>query len=86
MKGRIYSDQRCDLCQSKFKWDGLTGLYCPNHPEKQATDYFHVVFRPDIFKRFRNYPDAETFLLGIRHEHNEGKFDSRDYRKALEAT
>jgi integrase len=85
MKGRIYSDQKCELCKSNFKWDGNTGLYCPNHPDQQATAKFKVMFRPksepQICRRFTNYDDAETCLLGIRHEHNEGRFDPRDYSK-----
>ena len=62
MKGRIYSDQKCELCKSNFKWDGNTGLYCPNHPDQQATAKFKVMFRPksepQICRRFTNYDDA----------------------------
>jgi len=80
MKGGIYSDQRCSVCGSTFKDDGRKGLFCPNHPQIAATR-FSVKMPGGIFRRFKNYEEANRFLTGLRYKIDEGTFDKRDYRK-----
>lgn len=55
------------------------GLYCPAHPEQQATKLFTVQFGRKLRKRFSNYREAERFLDGLRYEVDKGTFDHRDY-------
>jgi integrase len=42
-------------------------------------DGFVVRFGRDISKWFRDLPDAERFLTGLRYETDKGTFDPRDY-------
>jgi integrase len=42
-------------------------------------DGFVVRFGRDISKWFRDLPDAERFLTGLRYETDKGSFDPRDY-------
>ena len=82
MQGRIYSDQKCSVCNSRFKHDDhLRGLFCPNHPDQQATKRFRVKFGRKTSRRFDNYKEAEKFLDGLRYEFDRGTFDTRDYQK-----
>jgi integrase len=78
MVGRIYSDEKCKLCGSKFKDDGRSGLYCPNHPTEQATT-FKVRFDKKLTRRFKIYDEANAFLSHLRVEYSRGKLDLRDY-------
>lgn len=55
------------------------GLFCPVHPEQQATRLFTVQFGRIIRKRFSIYREAERFLDGLRYEVDKGTFDPRDY-------
>ncbi len=80
MKGGIYSNQRCPLCGSTFRDDGRKGLSCPNHPQIQATRY-SVKMPGGIYRRFKNYEEANRFLTGLRYKIDEGTFDRRDYKK-----
>lgn len=80
MRGRIYSDQRCALCNSKYEHEERRrGLFCPNHPEQEATKRFIVQFGRKVRKRFQHFSKAERFLDGLRYEVDRGTFDSRDY-------
>lgn len=79
MIGSIYSDQNCPICGGKFKDDGKRGLFCPKHPQCQATK-FKVLFK-GICRRFLSYEQAQRFLTGLRFEVDIGKFDLRDYQK-----
>jgi len=80
MLGGIYSDQRCRICGSRFRDNGKTGLFCPNHPKERADSRFIVNFQ-DVWKRFKSYDEASRFLNGLRYKTDEGTFDSRDYKK-----
>lgn len=80
MRGRIYSDQKCSLCGSTFQPDSRRrGLFCPNHPDQQATSLFIVQFGRQLRKRFKDYLSAERFLDGLRYEVDKGTYDVRDY-------
>jgi len=79
MLGGIYSNQRCPVCGNGFKDDGKKGLFCPEHPQYQATKFF-VRFKGGIFKRFNDYQSAQRFLTGLRYKSDEGSFDVRDYK------
>lgn len=82
MRGRIYSDQKCSLCSSTFIHDDhRRGLFCPRHPNQQATNRFRVKFGRGTSKRFNTYKEAERFLDGLRYEVDKGTFDPRDYQK-----
>jgi len=79
MKGGIYSDQRCPICNSKFKHFEPNGMWCSEHPQCHATR-LRVKFGT-LNKRFKFYDLAYRFLTGIRHETDHGRFDIRDYRR-----
>jgi len=81
MRGRIYSDQKCSLCGSSFLHDDRKrGLFCPHHPDQEATRQFKVRFGRRITRRFNTFTEAERFLNGIRYENDKGTFDYRDYQ------
>ena len=83
MTGGIYSDQRCPICEGKFRDDGRKGLFCPDHPQCQA-NRFKVRFKckgKEILRRFKDYPSANRFLTGLRFHVDQGTFDPRDYQK-----
>ncbi len=81
MRGRIYSDQRCQICGGNFVHDDRRrGLFCPDHPDQQATGRFRVHFGRGTKKRFAIYREAERFLDGLRWEVDQGTYDPRDYR------
>ncbi len=80
MIGGVYSSERCPACGNSFRDDGKKGLFCPEHPQYQATKFF-VRFKGGIFKRFNNYESANRFLIGLRFRLDEDSFDPRDYRK-----
>ena len=54
-------------------------MFCPKHPEQQATARFLVQFGRKTRKRFSHYEQAERFLDGLRYEVDQGTFDYRDY-------
>lgn len=81
MRGRIFSDQKCPVCGGTFVHDERRrGLYCPNHPDQQATGRFRVQFGRGTRKRFSVYREAERYLDGLRWEVDQGTYDPRDYR------
>jgi integrase len=80
MLGGIYSDQRCPECGSRYRDNFKTGLFCPNHPDQEASR-FRVYFK-GVTKRFSSYQEASRHLTGLRFETDNGKFDPRDYRKS----
>lgn len=77
MKGGIYSDQKCSICNAIFKDDGRKKLCCPNHPEQVAIS-FRVHFGK-VKRRFKSYEEAYRFLTGLRYKTDEKTFDERDY-------
>jgi integrase len=77
MKGGIYSDERCPVCNGVFKNTGKA-LVCIEHNIKATR--FKVLFR-GLCKRFRCYDDADRFLTGVRYETDIGKYDVKDYRR-----
>lgn len=80
MRGRIYTDQKCPVCGSSYVHeDRRRGLFCPNHPEQEATRAFTVQFGRKLRKRFKGFREAERFLDGLRYEVDRGTFDARDY-------
>jgi hypothetical protein len=82
MKGRIYSMQKCPVCDGIFYHDeNRGGLFCKKHQEIAASSRFVVRFGRSITKRFSDYHEAERFLTGLRFENDKGTFDVRDYRK-----
>jgi integrase len=80
MIGGIYSEQRCPMCGSRFRDNRKTGLFCPNHPNQEATR-FRVYFK-GVTKRFSSYEEAFRQLQVLRFETDNGKFDPREYRKS----
>jgi integrase len=78
MKGGIYSDERCLICEAKFNDIG-NALSCSNHPKSRATRF--VVRFGNVTKRFKSYDAAQRFLTGVRFKTDEATFDERDYRK-----
>jgi len=81
MKGRIYSLQKCPVCDGTFYHDERRGgLFCKKHPEIAATAKFVIRFGRSITKRTNNYHEAERFLTGLRFENDKGTFDTRDYK------
>ena len=82
MRGRIYTDQRCPICDGAFQYDERRrGLFCEEHPEQRATARFRVQFGRRTRQRFATYVEAERFLDGLRWEVDQGTYDPRDYRK-----
>jgi integrase len=82
MKGRIYTEEKCPLCDGIFYHDEKRGgLFCKQHPQIAAIRQFIVRFGRNITRRFVNYLEAERFLIGLRYENDKGTFDVRDYRK-----
>ncbi|MCI5150242.1 MAG: hypothetical protein D3916_12790, partial [Candidatus Electrothrix sp. MAN1_4] len=80
MRGSIYTDQKCPLCGSPFRHDdSRRGLFCPDHPDQQATKAFMVQFGRDIRRRFSEYSCAEAWLDQLRYEKSQGTFDARDH-------
>ena len=86
MKGKIYTTERCSLCNSELYHDGSkNGFICKNNPDHPLVipKNCRVKFGRNVSKRFSNYRylEAEQFLSGLRYKTIEGTFDSRDYRK-----
>ncbi len=80
MRGNIYSEQKCPECGGTFKYIERKGaLICPNHPDRRAEKGFIVVFGRKIRKRFNNIYEAERFLICLRYEVDQGKFDYREH-------
>jgi integrase len=78
MRGGIYSDEKCPICEGKFR-DYGNALSCPLHPKCRATRF--VVRFSGITKRFKSYESAFRFLTGLRFKTDEETFDERDYRR-----
>jgi len=80
MKGNIYTRQRCSICDSPLVHDERRGgCFCKNHPEIQAGKDFYLKFGKEINKRFRTYDRAYHYLIGMRYEVEQNKFDARDH-------
>lgn len=82
MKGDIYTEQRCFICQGKLIHnEKRNGLFCLEHPQVAANAQFIVRFGRKTTKRFQSYELAAQFLNGCRFKTSEGSFDVRDYQK-----
>lgn len=81
MKGGIYSEQKCSLCDASLKDDGRRKVCCPNHPDQVATN-MRVHFGK-VKRRFKSYEEAYRFLTGLRYKTDENSFDERDYSKEM---
>ncbi|MGE0084312.1 MAG: hypothetical protein AB7S75_07800 [Desulfococcaceae bacterium] len=72
MKGNIYSDQVCSVCDSRFYHNpDRRGLFCPLHPKQKATGRFQVWFGRSLSRRFNTYKDARNFLDGLQLVRND---------------
>jgi len=78
LRGGIYSDQRCSVCNSKFRDNGKA-LVCPDHPEQKAIT-FRVKYQ-ELCRRFTSYKEAQAVLFLWRGKSSEGTFDAREYRE-----
>jgi len=79
MKGGIYSEQKCPICDETLKDDGRRKVCCPNHPDQVAAN-LRVHFGK-VKRRFKSYDEAYRFLTGLRYKTDENSFDERDYSK-----
>ena len=77
MKGGIYSEQRCPICDGSMKDDGRRKVCCSDHPDQVATN-LRVHFGK-VKRRFQSYELAYRFLTGLRYKTDEHSFDERDY-------
>lgn len=80
MKGNIYTRQKCLVCGGRLVHDEKRqGCFCEAHPEVQAVKGFYLKFGKDINKRFKTYALAYHYLIGLRYEVEQEKFDVRDH-------
>ncbi|MCM2283362.1 MAG: hypothetical protein NDI81_01175 [Desulfobacula sp.] len=80
MKGNIYTRQKCPICSNPLIHnEKKSGLFCEKHPEIQASKDFYLKFGKDINKRFKTYDSAYHYLIGLRYEVEQKKFDLRDH-------
>ncbi|MBU1194102.1 MAG: hypothetical protein KKE62_07320 [Proteobacteria bacterium] len=80
MKGNIYTRQKCTICENQLIHDERRGgCFCESHPEIQAGKEFYIKFGKEINKRFRTYERAYHYLIGLRYEVEQNKFDARDH-------
>lgn len=79
MLGGIYSYEKCPICGGGFVDNHRDGLTCPVHPRMRAARHF-VKFGK-LFKRIKEYADANRFLTGVRFKTDEKTYDVRDYKK-----
>jgi integrase len=79
MLGGIYSDQKCPICDGAFVDNHRDGLTCPKHPKMRASR--HSAKFGKLFKRFKEYDQAQRFLTGVRFKTDEKTYDVRDYKK-----
>lgn len=78
MKGWIDSRKKCS-CGGTFKHDeNRSGLFCQKC-DHRSNGPFRVRFGRDTTQSYKNYDDAEEFLLHLRHLDKNGKFDPRDF-------
>lgn len=77
MKGGIYSEEKCPVCNNSFTDDGRRRLCCADHPDQTAKSY--RVHFGKVKRRFKNYQEAHRFLTGLRYKTDEHTFDERDY-------
>ncbi|MBU0484832.1 MAG: hypothetical protein KKB30_10000 [Proteobacteria bacterium] len=81
MRGSIYSNQKCSVCNGSFLYyERKGGLFCPEHQDQRANSLFYVKFGREINKRFKTFESAERFLIGVRYEVDRNTFDPRDYK------
>ncbi len=83
MRGGIYSDQKCFTCNSSFGYDETRqGLFCPVHPDQEATKRFRVKFGRETSRRFKTFADAQQFLDVLRYESDRGIYEPSDYQQS----
>jgi len=82
MKGRIYTTQRCFVCQGILKYvEGRGLLSCAQHPDYQWKGACVVRFGREHTKRFRSVLEAERHLTYLRVQTDLGKYDPREWAK-----
>ena len=60
MKGQIYSEEKCSICNEKYSHDEQRrGLFCKNHPQQYALGKFIVRFGRNVSKRAKTYFEAD---------------------------
>jgi len=82
MKGRIYTTQKCFVCQGSLSYvEGRGQLVCADHPDKQWKGACVVRFGRSHTKRFKSVLEAERHLTYLRVQTDLGKFDQREWAK-----
>lgn len=81
MKGNIYTDQRCPICDGTMRHDEREGNCVCSKCNIGATGKYIVKFGRSIKRRFKTYKEAARFLTGLRFKEDEGTLDARDYQK-----
>jgi len=81
MKGGIYSEEKCSICEGPLRDNGKNAVCCPLHSKMRARTFI-VRFGRQVYRRFTDYREATRFLTGLRFKTDEGSFDERDYKKS----
>ncbi|SHO45318.1 tyrosine-type recombinase/integrase [Desulfopila aestuarii] len=82
MKGRIYTTQKCFVCQGALNYvEGRGHLSCVTHPDHQWKGACVVRFGRNHTKRFKSVLEAERHLIYLRVQTDLGKFDPREWAK-----
>jgi hypothetical protein len=55
------------------------GCFCVKHPDIRAGKDFYIKFGKDINRRFKTYELAYHYLIGLRYDTEQNKFDVRDH-------
>jgi hypothetical protein len=77
MKGGIYTDQKCTVCDAMLKDGGRKKLGCPDHSGRiSITLHVHC---GNGKRRYKRSPEAQRFLPDLRFETDEPSFDERDF-------
>ncbi|MFO8086123.1 MAG: site-specific integrase [Desulfobacterales bacterium] len=81
MKGSIYTDEKCPVCDKVFKYDAnRAGMFCANgHKPIPHYGKCRVQFQRTK-KRFDSVQAAEQFLNYLRWQYQNGGYDPRDYQ------
>jgi hypothetical protein len=76
MKGGIYTDQKCAVCDAMLKDDGRKKFGCSDHSGRiSITLHVHC---GKVKKRFKSYPEAQRLFSGLRSGTDKHSFDERD--------
>ena len=80
MKGNIYTREKCSICKGRLVHDERReGCFCEQHLNIRASKGYYLKFGKDINKRFKTYEIAYHYLIGLRYEVEQDKFDVRDH-------